>query len=232
MKNSTKCKKVEKAPAENAAAGIEQKPGAEMKDGDPKDSQLTDGEKSTLEVHENAIKLGIGGFIIVGKSLKAINAGGLYREEFKTFEDYCRERWGMSYQHAYRLIRAATCYILLETGSSPIGEEDLPKNESQVRPLLDLEEDKWKKAWQQVLTATKGKAITAEEVQETVDRLLGKTGNKKTAKGATAKKGTEQKTLEKIAKVVTDALKETSKPSVADLKNVLKQIQKMIGGKK
>jgi len=39
-------------------------------------------------------------FIDVGIGLTTIREKRLYREEFKTFKDYCKERWGMSRAHA------------------------------------------------------------------------------------------------------------------------------------
>jgi hypothetical protein len=41
----------------------------------------------------------------------------LYRQEFDTFEDYCRERWKMSKTNANRLIDAAE----VATNVTPIG---------------------------------------------------------------------------------------------------------------
>jgi hypothetical protein len=56
--------------------------------------------------------------------------------EHGTFEEYCRERWGMSRIHAYRLIEsAAVVGNLLPIGTS------LPTTESQARPLTTLPDD-------------------------------------------------------------------------------------------
>ena len=52
-----------------------------------------------------------------------------------TFEEYCKERWGMNRAHAYRLIDAAEVVNNL----SPIG--DIPVNESQARPLTQLNDN-------------------------------------------------------------------------------------------
>ena len=56
----------------------------------------------------------------------------LYRASYGTFEDYCRERWGMKRAHAYRLIESSAVVGNL----SPIG--DIPATESQARPLAKL----------------------------------------------------------------------------------------------
>ena len=68
-------------------------------------------------------------------ALLAIRDGRGYRFEYATFEEYCRERWGMNRAHAYRLIDAAEVVNNL----SPIG--DIPANESQARPLTQLNDN-------------------------------------------------------------------------------------------
>jgi hypothetical protein len=71
--------------------------------------------------------------------------GRLYREGFKTFEDYCRERWGMSKTHANRLVESAQ----VEGNLTPIGVTDasLPTTESQARILVPLEPDEQREVW-------------------------------------------------------------------------------------
>jgi site-specific DNA-methyltransferase (adenine-specific) len=64
-------------------------------------------------------------------ALREIREARLYRERYATFEDYCRERWGMSRVHAHRQIEAANIAQLL-----PIGNR--PATESQARELAPL----------------------------------------------------------------------------------------------
>lgn len=85
----------------------------------------------TLAECEEVIERGRQTFIEVGVALGAIRDGRLYREEYATFEVYCRKRWGMSATHAYRQIAAAKRALL-----SPIGEIE---NEHQARRLLEEE---------------------------------------------------------------------------------------------
>jgi hypothetical protein len=68
--------------------------------------------------------------------ITAIRDRRLYRRDFATFDDYCRERWGMKRAHAYRLIDAAGVAFSM----SPIGdiENALPANEGQARELSGL----------------------------------------------------------------------------------------------
>ena len=55
----------------------------------------------------------------------------LYRQDYGTFEDYCRERWGMSLNYTERLMTASNIIATL-----PIGR--LPTTESQARELAPL----------------------------------------------------------------------------------------------
>jgi len=89
----------------------------------------------------------------------------LYRSDYATFEEYCRERWGWNRAHAYRQIDAAKVARTL----SPIG--DIPKNEAQARELVDLTPEQQISVAEQVdfLTAT------AKEVREVAEQV--KSGN-------------------------------------------------------
>ena len=68
-------------------------------------------------------------------ALAEIRDSRLYREEFETFEGYCRGRWDMSIRHSQRLMLSAGVIESLQT--RPIGR--IPANEAQVRPLTQLE---------------------------------------------------------------------------------------------
>jgi len=56
---------------------------------------------------EKTIARGKKTFVEVGLALAEIRDLRLYRREYSGFEEYCREKWGWSRQHAYRLIEAA-----------------------------------------------------------------------------------------------------------------------------
>jgi hypothetical protein len=79
---------------------------------------------------EAVIERGLATFVEVGAALMSIRDERLYRVEYGTFEDYCRERWGMTRRHANRLVEAAEITVAL----GPIG----PTTESQARELTGL----------------------------------------------------------------------------------------------
>lgn len=116
-------------------------------------------ESHELERCEVVIKQGLQTFIEVGQALMTIREKRLYRIGFKTFEDYCVERWSISRPRAFQLIEAANVI----SGLSTI-VDILPKTESQTRPLTSLEPEIQKEVWTEVVK-THGDNITAEKVQ-------------------------------------------------------------------
>lgn len=121
---------------------------------------LTTQERSALQSHETVIERGLQTFNEVGSALLAIRDERLYRADYITFEDYCRNRWQMTRQYANNLIAASEVISNLETMVSI-----LPANERQARPLTELEPEAQRIVWEVVQqTAPDGK-ITAGHVK-------------------------------------------------------------------
>ncbi len=83
-------------------------------------------------------------FFEAGKALTELRDRRLYRSTHKTFEDYCRDRFGHSWQQSNYLIAAAGVYENLTTidcqnvANSHLptsGSQILPTSERQVRPI-------------------------------------------------------------------------------------------------
>jgi hypothetical protein len=127
-------------------------------------SALAAAQRQELEALEQTIERGLATFIEVGQALAEIRESRLYRAGFDTFEDYCRERWGMERAHAYRQIEAAQVAAVL----SPNG--DIPANEAQARELARLkdEPEKLAEAWEE---ASSNGAPTAGKVHEAVQKV-------------------------------------------------------------
>lgn len=68
---------------------------------------LAGDEKQALERCEAVIARGAQTFIEVGDALAEIRSSKLYRMQFATFEDYCRDKWGIGGPRARQLIGAA-----------------------------------------------------------------------------------------------------------------------------
>lgn len=121
-------------------------------------------EAETLAELEQVIERGLTTFVDVGNALLSIRDDRLYRADYATFEDYCRDRWGMTRQHAYRMIDAAQVV-------SPMGDSGLsmPTSERQARELARVPEERRAEVWQQTIDATGGKP-TAAAVREMAER--------------------------------------------------------------
>jgi hypothetical protein len=123
-------------------------------------------ESHELERCEVVIKQGLQTFIEVGQALMTIKEKRLYRISFKTFEDYCIEKWAITKTQANRLIQASETIISL----TPIGVI-LPQTESQTRPLTSLEPEIQKEVWKEVIKQSEEtrQPITAAKVQSVVN---------------------------------------------------------------
>jgi protein gp37 len=120
---------------------------------------------------DKIVRKGIEAFADAGEALLRIHEGKLWRAGgHGTWEDYCRSVAGMSKVHASRLMRASQCFIAIKT--LPIGNV-LPVSESQVRPLLKLEDsEKRAAAWVAAVEKAEGNQPTAADVQEVVFEIL------------------------------------------------------------
>jgi hypothetical protein len=114
-------------------------------------------ESKLLDSLEKTIERGKQTFIEVGMALTQIRDQRLYRSSHKTFEDYCREKWGWSKQHAYRLIECA-----------PVAQSN-PQVTSlnQARELARVGREKRV----EVLKAV-GPELTGEKIRAAVERAL------------------------------------------------------------
>lgn len=73
-------------------------------------------------------------------SRETIRDRGLYREGFKTFEDYCKGRWGIARSYASYLVSGAQIATNLLTGVNLCTPCEIqPVHEQQVRPLALLD---------------------------------------------------------------------------------------------
>lgn len=124
---------------------------------------------ATLPACEAVIERGLHTFVEVGNALMSIRDRRLYKESgFKSFEIYCRERWGMSRPRAHQLVGAAEVMTNLSTIV-----DRTPATESQARPLTKLPLEQQAEAWQEAIDTAPGGKVTAKHVAEVVDRRRG-----------------------------------------------------------
>lgn len=129
--------------------------------------ELSYGEVADRQRLEGIIAQGLKSFVDVGNALQEMRDRKLYRDTHRTFEDYCREQWGMERAHAYRLIDSAQVVEQLEM--SPIGDI-LPANESQARHLTRLEPEQRAQAWQAAVDSAPNGKVTGEHVERVVSQ--------------------------------------------------------------
>lgn len=127
---------------------------------------LTTSESQELIQCEAVIEKGLRTFVDVGNALLIIRDRRLYRAEYGTFEDYCRERWSLERRRAYQLMDAAQVVQNVNHGS----QIEPPQSERQARPLSQLEPEQQREAWAQVVAESPDGRITGAKVQEVVNR--------------------------------------------------------------
>lgn len=134
-------------------------------------------ELARLAELEIVVSKGLGTFLEVGAALMEIRTRALYRWQYTSFEEYCRGRWGMSRSYAHRMIVAAE----VAEDLSPIGNNNTPDcpvpspgNEAQIRPLARLPREERADAWKEAVESAPEGQPTAKQVEQVVNRKLGK----------------------------------------------------------
>ena len=99
----------------------------------------------------------------MGQALKEIRNNRLYKLAlYDTFEAYTRARWDIGRSQAYRLIKFHEVICNL----SPIGNI-MPANESQVRPLAQLDFCEQQEIWKEFINS--GNDLTALNIKKFID---------------------------------------------------------------
>lgn len=124
-------------------------------------------ERARFQKLDKAVQSGIGAFVVVGMALKEIRDSKLYRDHYRTFEEYAQERHDLAERRAYQFIDAAETVHQIE--SCTIGTT-LPANERQVRALSDLPLEQRSAAWEEVVQRSEetGERITARLIASIV----------------------------------------------------------------
>ncbi|MCC5648015.1 hypothetical protein LC607_34965 [Nostoc sp. CHAB 5824] len=112
-------------------------------------------------------------FFEAGKALTELRDRRLYRSTHKTFEDYCRERFGFSRRQPYHLEAAVIFDNLVEKCERNV--HILPTNEWQIRPLSKLDPDIQPEAWEQAVESANGKVPSHRIVKDAVQRIMERT---------------------------------------------------------
>ena len=123
-------------------------------------TRLSKDERSDLKRCERIIKRGSKVFIQVSEALMEIRDKRLYRENYPTFDEYCKDKWGFTARHGQRLLAAKE----VADNVRPIGR--IPDHESQARPMVGLPPETQREVWQEAVESADDGKITAERVAE------------------------------------------------------------------
>lgn len=105
-------------------------------------SPLNPDEKKRLAKCEAEIEESLGPTSNLGFHLRIIKAEKLFREDYPSFEKYCKGKWGISRFHASRLIKADKCIENLKKAHQIGAPVAIPAKDSHARQIADLPEDK------------------------------------------------------------------------------------------
>lgn len=127
---------------------------------------LTTAESAQLAACETIIGRGIQSFFDVGNALQRVRDCQLFRARYKSFADYCEERWQISRSRAYQLMESAAVVSTM-VDRNP----DLPavSNERQARALSKVPESERADTWRDAVAQSDGKP-TANAVKDAQER--------------------------------------------------------------
>lgn len=110
---------------------------------------------------EAVIERGLQTFVEVGNAIREIRDSRLYKDEYGTFEEYCRERWGWARSRAYQMIEAADTAGIVST------TVDIP-SERHARELAPLAKDDPEAARELWSELSENDQLTAAEIRQAV----------------------------------------------------------------
>lgn len=156
---------------------------------------LTADERAQLRHYEGVIETAHRHFVAAAEALAEIRARRLYLQHHRTFEDYCKQRWGFGRVHGWRFVAAARVLADLRDEPLPQGNA-LPETEKQCRALTPLVPSDRRSAWAGAVESAGGKQPTAGQVREAAERVT---------KGLAAAVRAEEAAEEEAAALIDDA---------------------------
>ncbi|MDH5297647.1 MAG: hypothetical protein OEV91_01355 [Desulfobulbaceae bacterium] len=197
---------------------------------------LSAGERQRLNALTEVVIANFKAFVIVGQALAEIRDRQLYREEFRTFELYCKQVFDIAKGTAYRYIAAAEVVENVSNWRQNDGDviDLLPVNEAQVRPLTKLQPAQQVQVWQFAVKTAKGGHVTASHVDRAVKKFLGDTTKHRIRKEQEKVAGSRQVSAEfkaafdallaEIERAREEGYKSTSREQVLDHLDSLRRI--------
>lgn len=132
---------------------------------------LTRMEANMLQDYETIIEQGEKTVIEVGQALLAINRARLYRGQYRSFQEYCTERWGFGRRRAYDLMKASEIADELCANGA---QHRSNLNERQLRAVAKLSgTDERIKALGRAKEIAGKKKVSSRHIEEAVNEILG-----------------------------------------------------------
>jgi len=138
---------------------------------------ITPVDRAYRDSREKVVTLGVNAGIHAAVALAEIHnyrKGLLWKSEFSTFEEYCKERWELRSSHSYRMIEYGN--FIEQLRAVPVGEKYLPKREAHVRPVMRLPKNSRVEFWKTWTETSPMPTLTARSVTVAVKKFGDKLG--------------------------------------------------------
>lgn len=137
---------------------------------------LTISEKAEFDKLCRVVDDGLKSFLAVGSALFEIRGKKLYRQTHTNFDDFVREKWGISRDRADQLIKAAEVKSEMPTNGRNSEIASSIENERQLRELSRIGTEDIPEALDKIkeVCEESGKKPTAKVIKSVVDEMLGK----------------------------------------------------------
>jgi hypothetical protein len=131
-------------------------------------SPLSSNEKRMLENCETILKQNLNAFFQLGEVLATIKRMRLYRDQYSTFEEYCRKKWNFGRHRAVQLIQAhATASEMLTAGQQISGLV-----ERQLRPLVPLDANRRAEVVEKARTLAGDKKLSTRHIKQAIEIVI------------------------------------------------------------
>jgi len=109
------------------------------------------------------------GFASAARALRRIKESKIYKEQYGTWENYLKERWGYTPDWWVKLQSASNVMRNLKSNTNGIG---LPTSERQGRELAPLDSIEQVQVWTEVTNRYQLTEITAQKIKEVKEEIL------------------------------------------------------------
>lgn len=129
-------------------------------------------EVQSFQSLEKVILCGVESFLATGSALKEIRDQRLFREDFKTFEAYIKDRWGFHRSRAYQLIDAADIKADLSTMVDQNPKLSEINTERQLRELAAVPAESLQDVLDKAAEIAGDAVMTAKVLKEAREQVL------------------------------------------------------------